>query len=77
MDIVTVVEGINHVFVVCNMSKNTKLNLRIVGINEHTAVFCLKEFSHLSAKLGTNGNILKIGLGRRNSARSGFCLIEV
>ena len=52
------IKGIYHIAVTCNIGKHTQFNLRIVGINKGTAVLCDEEFSHLSAKLCSDGNIL-------------------
>ena len=76
VDIVAVVEGGYHRLVVRNVRENTKLDLRIVGINEHTAVFGDKEFSKLTSDRCSDGNILQIGLCRRNSACLCFGLVE-
>ena len=76
MDIVTVVEGGYHCFVVRNIRENTKLNLRIVGVNKYTAVLGDKEFSKLTSDRSSDGNVLQIGFCRRNSPRLCLGLVE-
>ena len=76
MNIRFAVKGVNHILVVCNIRKNTQFNLRIVGINKGHTVLGNKEFSHLSAKFCSYGNILKIRLNGGNSARSRLSLIK-
>ena len=76
VDIVAVVEGGYHCFVVRNVRENTKLDLRIVGINKYTAVLGDKEFSKLTSDRCSDGNILQIGFCRRNSSGLCFGLVE-
>ena len=58
------------------MSKDTKLNLAVIGVKENVTVGSGKEFSHISAKLRADGNVLHIWLCGRNSARLGLGLLE-
>ena len=77
VDIFVILERFNHIFVTRNMGKHTEFNLRIVGVNERPALSCTEKLSHLSAKLGSYGDILEIRLCWADSACSCFGLIEI
>jgi sarcosine oxidase subunit alpha len=63
MDILARCEGVYHRFVTCYMCKQTKLDLGVVGIYEHSVgAACDEKSSHLSAKLRPYGDILKVRL---------------
>ena len=62
VDIVAVLEGGYHVFVLSDMGEHPQLDLRVVRVNEHPVLTRAEEFAHFLAKLGADGNILQIRL---------------
>ena len=60
-----------------NMRENTKLDLRIVGIDKHVILIACNEiFTEASARIGSYRYILKIWIGGGKAPRSSTRLIE-
>ena len=57
------------------MGKQTQLNLRIVGIDEHVSFACRKQFTQFPALFRTNGDILQVGVGTGKSSRLRVALV--
>ena len=76
MDVETAVEGVEHVLVLGQRGDDTELNLRVVGRQQQVVVVSGHEgTAYLAAALGTDGDILQIGIAGREAPRSGDGLV--
>ena len=68
---------LRHVFVPRDRRKQTKLDLRVVGVYQNVMLVLGNEIlTEASAELGADRNILQVRLCRRKSARCGPRLTE-
>ena len=64
MDVKTLPKGLYHVLITTEMSHDAKLNLRIVGREEHAILFWNKTFPDFFSVFTSHGNILQIRVAR-------------
>ena len=76
MDIHIIRERLTHSGVARNMRENSELDLRVVGVNEDTALASFEKASELSAALGTHGDVLQIRLCGADTPCTGLGLVE-
>ena len=70
-------ERIYQVLVTRQMREQAKLDLRVVGRNEHIALAQRHEAStHTAAEIGAHGNVLQVRVARRQTARGSDRLVE-
>ena len=70
-------ERIYQVLVARQMREQAKLDLRVVGRNEHVALAQRHEAStHAATEIGAHGNVLQVRIARRQTARGSDRLVE-
>ena len=76
MDVLTVAERRDQAFVARKIGKQTQFDLRIIGGNQDIAIAGDESRANFASFRLSDGDILQIWLGRRQSARCGKRLIE-
>ena len=76
MDVDIIGKRLAHGGVACHVREHSQLDLRVIRVNQHTAVLCLKEAAEFPTAFGTHGDILQIGLGGADTPRPCLGLVK-
>ena len=76
VNVVAGVEVGDHVLVAAEVSHDAQLDLRIVGAEEGAILVGHEGFANFAAVFSANGNVLQVGIRRREATGGRNCLIE-
>ena len=76
MDVETLAKGLDHVLIARQMGHNAQFDLAVVGRKETAAGLGNEAFAYLLAVVVAHGNVLQIGVARRETAGGCNGLIE-
>ncbi len=76
MDVLALAECLHQAWFVRDMRQDTQLELRIVGSEQDVAGVSDERMPDLPSNLSTHGNILQVGVARRQSPAGRGCLAK-
>ena len=76
MDVLALAEGLLHGLVIRNVGQNPQLDLAVVRIHQYTAGPGHEHFADLRPQVGTDRDVLQIGLRRGQPPGGGDQILE-
>ena len=76
MDIEALAEHLNHILIATEMGHDSQFDLTVVGTEEETAGLGDETFADLLAVIGADGDVLQVGIRRREAAGGCEGLVE-